>query len=294
MDKELISSNMQPEETSAQVVRPKRQVHHPAYLKDYDLTTVRQRQVSQPVFPHTTRLTQGLGDAAENIPSPFSRVSSPISQGPWDTLDEWPVAYEKEHTFQNVDDTELQPPCPSHAPVQPIHQPQPSPYHRPWEVQQSTPLPQTSYTTEDRPPMRHETASYHQGTTLSSSMLQPTYGQRQRTAYSTAPTLRPPQPFPITTRGSSLSLNQGTVYQNLPNPAEESTVDPQGDSNMLDILGKMMGELQIMKNQILAATPIRPQMNPAQWGECNYPSSSPLRHPEETSSTPYQIGRAHV
>lgn len=95
-------------------------------------------------------------------------------------------------------------------------------------------------------------------------MFQPTHGQRQRTAYSTAPTLRPPQPFPITTRGSSLSLNQGTVYQDLPNPAEESTVDPQGDSNMLDILGKMMGELQIMKNHILAATPIRPQMNPAQ------------------------------
>ncbi len=90
---------MQPEESSAQVVRPKRQVHHPAYLKDYELTTVRQRQVRQTVFPHTTQHTQGLGGPAENITSPVSRESSPISQGPWNTLDEWPVAYEKEHTF---------------------------------------------------------------------------------------------------------------------------------------------------------------------------------------------------
>ncbi len=217
---------MQPEESSAQVVRPKRQVHHPAYLKDYELTTVHQRQFRQTVFPHTTQHTQGLGGAAESITSPVSRESSPISQGPWDTLDEWPVAYEKEHSFQNVHDTELQPPCPSYAPVQPIHQPQPSPYHRPWEVQQSTPLPQTSYTTQEVPPMRHETVSYHQGTKLSSSMLQPTYGLRQKTVYSTAPIIRPPQNIPIMTRGSSLSLNQETVYQHLPNPAEESTIDP--------------------------------------------------------------------
>ncbi len=175
--------------------------------------------------------------------------------------------------------------CNHLAPVQPIHQPQPSPYHRPWEVQQSTPLPQTSYTTQDMPPMRHETASYHQGTKLPSSMLQPTYGLRQQRAYSTAPIIRPPQHIPIMTRGSSLSLNQETVYQHLPNPAEESTIDPPGDSNMLDILGKMMGELQIMKYQILSATPIRPQMNPAQLGEFNYPSSDHLQHPEETSFT---------
>lgn len=241
MDEKLISSNMQQEEASAQVVRPKYQFHPPAYLKDYDLRTVRQRQVIQPVLPHTTELRQGLGDVAENIPSPFSRVSSPISQGPWDTLDEWPV--ENEHSFQNMDDMERQPPCPSYALVQPIHHPQPSPYHRPWEVQQCTPLPQTSYTTQDRLPMRHETASYHQGTTLSPSMLQPTYAQQRQIVYSTAPSLRPPQHFPFTTRGSSFSLNQWTVNQNLPNPAEESTADPQGDSNMLGILGKMMGEL---------------------------------------------------
>ncbi|KAL0171399.1 hypothetical protein M9458_031710, partial [Cirrhinus mrigala] len=282
MDKELISSNMQPEEASAPVVRPKHHVHPPAYLKDFDLTTVRQRQVSQPVFPHTTQLTQGFGDAAENIPSPPSRVSSPISQGPWDILDEWPIANEKEHAFQNVEDPQLQPPCPSYAAVQPIHHPEPSPYHRPWEVQQPTPLSQTSYTAQYRPPMHHETASYHQGSTSSPSMLQLTYGQRQQTACST------PQPLLITTRGSSLGLNQGTVYQDLPNPVEKSTVDPQSDSNMLDILGKMMGELQLMKDQILAATPIRPQTNPAQWGEWTNRSPYPLRDPEETSSTPYQ------
>ncbi len=57
-------------------------------------------------------------------------------------------------------------------------------------------------------------------------MLQPTYGLRQKTAYSTAPIIRPPQNIPIMTRGSSLSLNQETVYQHLPNPAEESTIDP--------------------------------------------------------------------
>ncbi|XP_026075540.1 uncharacterized protein LOC113054305 [Carassius auratus] len=274
MDKELISSNMQSEEASAKVVRPKRQVHPPAYLKDYDLTTVHQRQVSQQVSPHTTQCTQGHGDGAENILSLSSRVSSPISQGPWDTLDEWPDAYEREQSFQNVDGTKLQPPSPSYTPLQSIRHQQPSPYYRPWEVQQPTPLPQTSYTKEDRPPMH----------TLTKSRLQPIYGQQQQTA----PSLRPPQPFPIMTGGSSLSLNQGTVYQNLPKPAERKTVDPQIDSNMLDILGKMMSEIQIMKDQIQASTPVRPQINPAQWRECNYPSPSPLKHSEETSSIPYQ------
>lgn len=124
---------MQPEEAHAQIVRPKRQVHPPAYLKDFDLTTVRHRAASQPVSPHTAQHTQWLGDAAENVPSPSTRVSSPISQGPWDTVDEWSVVGERDNFFQGMDNTVLQPPSTIYTPVQPVHHPQSSPYHRPWE-----------------------------------------------------------------------------------------------------------------------------------------------------------------
>lgn len=60
MDKALISGQMQPEESSAQIVRPKRPVQPPAYLKDFDLTTVRHRVVSQPALPDTTQHTQEI------------------------------------------------------------------------------------------------------------------------------------------------------------------------------------------------------------------------------------------
>lgn len=76
LDKELISSNMQPEEVSAQIVRPKSQVHPPAYLKDFVLTTVRQRQVNQPVLPYNTACTRPWRCCREHPFTLFKSIES--------------------------------------------------------------------------------------------------------------------------------------------------------------------------------------------------------------------------
>jgi len=167
---------MHPEEAHAQIVRPKRLVHPPAYLKDYDLTTVHRRAGSQLVSPHTTQHTQWLGDAAVNISSPSTRGTSPISQDPWDTVDEWsPIAEERDPFTQRMDNIGLQQPSATYAPVQSINSPQTSPYHRPWEEHQSTPLPSTSFPVQDRLLPHPGTASYHPHSMVTTSLLPPTY-----------------------------------------------------------------------------------------------------------------------
>ncbi|KAG1926140.1 guanine nucleotide-binding protein G(I)/G(S)/G(O) subunit gamma-2 [Pimephales promelas] len=280
---------MHPEEAHAQIVRPKRLVHPPAYLKDYDLTTVHRRAGSQLVSPHTTQHTQWLGDAAVNISSPSTRGTSPISQDPWDTVDEWsPIAEERDPFIQRMDNIGLQQPSATYAPVQSINSPQTSPYHRPWEEHQSTPLPSTSFPVQDRLLPHPGTASYHPHSMVTTSLLPPTYSKRCQTAYTTATSQGLQHPCPATKDGPLLSLNQKTSYPNLPKPGKNRAVEPQSEPSMLNLLGTMMGELQNMKDQILAAAPTRPQIDSVLCGERANHNSSSWQHSHRSNYPHYQ------
>nr|XP_055074008.1 uncharacterized protein LOC129453697 [Misgurnus anguillicaudatus] len=289
MDKEFISSNMQLEDKSAQIVRPKRQVNLPTYLQDYDLTTGRRRTVNQPVFPHTTQHAQGFGEAANNVSSHSTRGSSPISQAPWETVDDWSVHSEGELPVPDVGDTEQHHPSPTYASVRP-YPPQFSPYHRPWEEQQSTPLPQTFHTNQRRLSLHREAVPYHPESTLYSTVPRPAYGQQHQMSSITAPTVKPYHPPFTSTDGFSFSHNQQSAYLSPPNPAKERTVDHRSDSGMIDLIGKMIGELNVMKDHILADTSHKSYVHSAQSGGHTYQHPSLLRQSGNISLTSHPVG----
>lgn len=79
---------------------------------------------------------------------------------------------------------------------------------------------------------------------------------------------------------AALRPNQGTDYYTLPNPAKERKVEPRRDTNMLDILGSMIGKLQIMKDQFLAAAPTQSQIDPAEHEYHNFPHGQPPEKPD--------------
>jgi len=123
---------------------------------------------------------------------------------------------------------------------------------------------------------------------VTTSLLPPTYSKRCQTAYTTATSQGLQHPCPATKDGPLLSLNQKTSYPNLPKPGKNRAVEPQSEPSMLNLLGTMMGELQIMKDQILAAAPTRPQIDSVLCGERANHNSSSWQHSHRSNYPHYQ------
>ncbi|XP_067280639.1 uncharacterized protein [Pseudorasbora parva] len=265
---------MQPERVNADGGRPQRHVRPPAYLEDYDLTAAQRRQISQPMRAHAAEELQrgDPSDAAMISPSLSDRVSSPLSQYSWNVVDEWSsAAFNRERSYERQL-VKVRVPMPS-------TQSQSSPYHRPWEETEVQSSPQTVCNAARRssqPMLRSESLSMPRPLSF-------TTRQSLQLASTAAAPVNSDLSFH---RGDYSSFPTPTVgdrnHCSLPSHPESNAEEPLREHVLVDFLGKMLGELQIMRDQMQTGSPAKQEFTQSVKPP-NYHNSIPASYPDESA-----------
>ncbi|RXN11540.1 guanine nucleotide-binding subunit alpha-12 isoform X2 [Labeo rohita] len=272
-----ISPNMQSEEVNPEGARPKRQVRPPVYLEDYDLTATRRRQVSSPTRAYAAE-ESGRGDDARISPSPYDTASSSVSQHSWHVVDEWSsAAFDREHSYERQ---QVRAPSQSEAPLPSAQPAQFSPFHRPWEETESQSSPQTVINTSHRPsqPLVH-----------SESLPTPLpYPSTIRQSLQLADTVAAPvTSVPSFDKGdySSLPTPKQTVgyrdHSVLPRHLDRNAESLQREHVLVEFLGKMLSELQVMRDHIQTELPAKREVTQSIQPP-NYHDPMPAGYPDES------------
>ncbi|RXN10472.1 islet cell autoantigen 1-like protein [Labeo rohita] len=268
---------MQSEEVNPEAARPKRQVRPPVYLEDYDLTATHPRQVRSPTRPHAAEESK-RGDDARISPSPYDTASSSVSQHSWHVVDEWSsAAFDREHSYERQ---QVRAPSQSEAPLPSAQPAQFSPFHRPWEETESQSSPQTVIN-----------ASHRRSQPLVHSESLPTplpYPSTIRQSLQLADTVAAPViSVPSFDKGdySSLPTPKQTVgyrdHSVLPRHLDRNAESLQREHVLVEFLGKMLSELQVMRDHIQPELPAKREVTQSIQPP-NYHDPMPADYPDES------------
>ncbi|XP_067218788.1 uncharacterized protein [Chanodichthys erythropterus] len=279
---------MQSEGVNADGGRPQRHVRPPTYLEDYDLTATRRKQVGQPMMPHAAEEPQRchLSEAAGFFPSPSERASSPVSQYSWNVVDEWsPAAFDMEHYY---DRRQVGLPTQSSTPAPPNHPSLSSPYHRPWEENEIQSPPPTIGNIPHQPSQ----PILHSGSLPTSLPHLSTSRQPLQMTSTVAAPVRSDL-FPKGGDYSSLPIPKQTVdYRDrskLPNLSERSVEEPLREHVLVDFLGKMLSDLQVMRDHIQTTLPTKQEV-PKTVNPTIHPDFPFTGYPDESiPATPHRV-----
>ncbi|XP_039860992.1 uncharacterized protein LOC120717183 [Simochromis diagramma] len=246
-------------EDVSESTRPRRQVQPPPYLADYEVSLVgHQRDMTPYRHSYTAQYAPGLEERKQYVPSAVSvqtsRSSSPTSQPGWEhAVDEW--------TASPNDLQDMRQHVPSRDGLN--HQP-PSPFHRPWEM---SAVSGSQYGMNGRPQPYAQTREPDRGGYLSEQRDQrsppthvPPLSSSQRMQPISVPTISShthridarTSPWPQYDNRQDIHAQQEYQRPYFRPPSAQSI--PPKDTTMIDTLDRMMGELQLLKEQTLTAS----------------------------------------
>ncbi|KAI2646049.1 Gag-Pro-Pol polyprotein [Labeo rohita] len=241
--------------------------------------------ISQPHILDRSVHLQGLmlqrsqrGDDARISPSPYDTASSSVSQHSWHVVDEWSsAAFDREHSYERQ---QVRAPSQSEAPLPSAQPAQFSPFHRPWEETESQSSPQTVINASHRPsqPLVH-----------SESLPTPLpYPSTIRQSLQLADTVAAPvTSVPSFDKGdySSLPTPKQTVgyrdHSVLPRHLDRNAESLQREHVLVEFLGKMLSELQVMRDHIQTELPAKREVTQSIQPP-NYHDPMPAGYPDES------------
>lgn len=242
-----------------------------------------------------------LEEGAPVETQPSTRAGSPVSQSGIDPMEALSASFGEGLLHASKQNMEQPGSGRLSPPLQPRGQPPSSPYHRLWErwPQQSVQAPVSQYGFPPPPPQIQTSYPVHPAPRPASMLLRSpsmnTVSQPPHITYSTS-ALAATQQYP-----TQLSFNcppeltQATGHQPYnPNPPSQKTKeDPDRDQVLYDFLGRMLSELQIMKDQVVFTSPNIPQPVMVQqtantpYGYPHQPAVKPQPPPDPHTSKPY-------